>query len=95
MPVYVIGHDLIAPGRNYPPRYDELTRLGAKRLAEHRLRLRPSAITFKGFVDANDRVLTTAVESPSRASLLARLGCHRFRVRNCAQQCNPARIRFI
>src|SRR5215213_2400027 len=61
MPRYLISYDLNAPGRNYEALFDELARLGAKRLllSQWGLRNAANAVAIRdhlwSFMDGNDR----------------------------------------
>jgi hypothetical protein len=69
MPLFTISYDLNKPGQNYQPLYDELARIGAKRvlLSDWIVRTESTVITlrdhFRQFIDSNDRLLVVQVET--------------------------------
>ena len=75
---YIISYDLVAPGRNYQPLWDELARIGAQRVLQSQWVVRRVETTasglrvhFKKFIDSNDRLLVTCLDSSDWASLNA------------------------
>jgi hypothetical protein len=68
MPRYLISYDLNAPGRNYEALFDELARLGAKRLllSQWGLRNPATAVAIRdhlwSFMDGNDRLLVSSLD---------------------------------
>ncbi len=68
MPRYLISYDLNAPGRNYEALFDELARLGAKRLLLSQWGLRNAATAdairahLWSFMDGNDRLLVSTLD---------------------------------
>ena len=75
---YIISYDLVAPGRNYQPLWDELARIGAQRGLQSQWAVRRVETTasglrdhFKKFIDSNDRLLVTCLDSSDWASLNA------------------------
>ena len=63
---YIISYDLVAPGRNYQPLWDELAHIGAQRALQSQWAVRRGETTasglrdhFQKFIDSNDRLLVT------------------------------------
>ena len=76
---YIISYDLVAPGRNYQTLWDELARMSAQRVlqsqwAVRRVKTNASGLRdhFKRFIDSNDRLLVTCLDSSDWASFNAR-----------------------
>jgi hypothetical protein len=69
MPRYLISYDLNAPGRNYDALFNELARLGAKRLLLSQWGLRNAATGTAlrdhlwSFMDGNDRLLVSSLDA--------------------------------
>jgi len=67
--LYLVSYDLIKPGRNYQPLYDELARLGAKRVLASEWILRNSSSAYDILVhlvksiDSNDRMIVNELNS--------------------------------
>ena len=73
---YVISYDLLTPGQNYEPLWEALRGLGAQRLLQSQWivrRINTNAAGLRDFVgqyiDANDRLLVTCLDSTDWASL--------------------------
>jgi len=71
MRVYLVSYDLVAPGRNYQPLWDELKRLGAKPVLKSQWVMRNSSSAYDilvhlvKYIDANDKMIVTEVTSNS------------------------------
>ncbi len=72
---YVISYDLNEPGQDYQALYDALKNIGAKRVLESQWGVRRSNTTaaklrdhFWRFMDRNDRLLVTSIDSSSYAA---------------------------
>ena len=67
--LYLVSYDLVKPGRSYQPLWDELKRLGGKRVLESQWVLRNTASSLDicnhliKFVDSNDRMIVNEVTS--------------------------------
>ena len=67
---YTLIYDLISPGQNYQRLWNELASFGAKRVLQsqwifRRVRTTAAGLRdhFKQFVDSNDRLLVTCLDS--------------------------------
>ena len=75
---YIISYDLVAPGRDYQTLWNELARMGAQRVLQSQWAVRRVETSaaglrdhFRQFIDSNDRLLVTCLDSSDWASLNA------------------------
>lgn len=74
MPVYVVSYDLTRPGQNYDSLWDELSRLGGRRVlySQFAVRYTGSAAALRDhlwpFMDHTDRLLVMARDGAEWAS---------------------------
>ena len=73
---YVISYDLLTPGQNYVPLWEALRGLGAQQLLQSQWIVRQyntNAASLRDlvgqYIDANDRLLVTCLDSNDWASL--------------------------
>ena len=82
---YIISYDLVAPDRDYQPLWDELARLGATRVLQSQWVVRHGETTASGlrdhfnkFIDSNDRLLVTCLDSSEWAFFNAMTDLNKF-----------------
>ncbi len=69
MPRFLVSYDLITPGQEYPRLVEELKRLGGKKVlaSQWAVHVDKTAVELRdhiwGFMDANDRLLISDLES--------------------------------
>ena len=75
---YIISYDLVAPGRDYQTLWDELARMGAHRVLHSQWAVRLTETSaprlrdhFQQFIDSNDRLLVTCLDSSDWAAFKA------------------------
>ena len=68
MGVYMVSYDLLTPGQNYEGLWNELRKLGAKRILQSQWILRHTASAstlrnhFQQFLDYNDRLFVNTID---------------------------------